>query len=148
MNSQIRGVATDFFPKGGNEGRAETKRKHDTSRAFLPRAGESGTEVLGVGWHPVAGSGAYFGFLVSGHAEESEENTSMEALLHVNNLRGWGHPLIELSGDIAQIGVQALLQGFIEDNLCQTTDQSEDLSLRHKGLWVGCAGAHGLPALA
>lgn len=88
------------------------------------------------------GPGAYFGFLVSGHAEESEENTSMEAFLHVNNFRGRGHPLIELSGDIAQIGVQALLQGFIEDNLCRTTDQSEDLSLRHKGLWVDCAGAH------
>ena len=85
---------------------------------------------------------------MSGHAEKSEENTSMEAFLHVNNLRGWGHPLIKLSGDIAQIGVQALLQGFIEDNLWQTTDQSEDLSLRPRGLWVDCAGAHSLPALA
>lgn len=85
---------------------------------------------------------------MSGHAEEGEENTSMEPFLHVNNLRGRGHPLVELSGDIAQIGVQALLQGFIEDNLCQMTDQSKDLSLRPKGLWVDCAGAHGLPALA
>lgn len=118
------------------------------SEPSFPGAGESGTEVLGVRWRPVAGSGAYFGFLMSGHAEESEENTSMEPFLHVNNLRGRGHPLVELSGDIAQIGVQALLQGFIEDNLCQTTDQSKDLSLRPKGLWVDCARAHGLPALA
>lgn len=41
VNSQIRGVATDFFPKGGNEGGGETKRKLDTSRAFqsLPSQG-------------------------------------------------------------------------------------------------------------
>lgn len=41
----------------------------------------------------------------------------MEALLHVNNLRGWGHPLVELPGNIMQVGVQALLQGLVEDNL-------------------------------
>lgn len=60
---------------------------------------------------------------MSGHAEEGEKNTSMEASLHVNNLRGWGHPLIELSGHIAQVGVQALLQGLVEDNLSQATEE-------------------------
>lgn len=85
---------------------------------------------------------------MSRHAEEGEKNTSVEALLHVNNLRGRGHPLVELSGDIAQVGVQALLQGLIKDNLSQVTQESEDLSLRLKGMWVDCTGARGPSTLA
>lgn len=85
---------------------------------------------------------------MSGHAEEGEKNTPMEALLHVNNLRGWGHPLIKLPGDIVQVRVQALLQGLVEDNLSQATEESEDLSLRPKALWVDCTGAHSPSALA
>lgn len=85
---------------------------------------------------------------MSGHAEEGEKNASMEALLHVNNLGGWGHPLVELSGDIVQVGVQALLQGLIEDNLSQATEESKDLLPTHKGLWVDCAGARGPSAQA
>lgn len=69
-------------------------------------------------------------------------------LLHVSNLRGWGHPLIKLSGHIAQVGVQALLQGLIEDNLSQATEESKDRSLSPKGLWVDCAEACGPSALA
>lgn len=85
---------------------------------------------------------------MSGHSEEGEKNASMEALLHVNNLRGWGHPLIKLSGDIVQVGVQALLQGLIEDNLSQATEESKDLLPRPQGLWVDCAGARSPSALA
>lgn len=85
---------------------------------------------------------------MSGHAEKGEKNASMEALLHVNNLGGWGHPLVELSGNIVQVGVQALLQRLIEDNLSQATQESKDLLLTPKGLWVDCAGAHGPSALA
>ena len=46
------------------------------------------------------GNEVIFGFLVSGHAKEGEKNTLVEALLHVNDLRGWGHPLVEISEDI------------------------------------------------
>lgn len=72
----------------------------------------------------------------------------MEALLHVNNLRGWGHPLVELPGNIVQVGVQALLQSLVEDHLSQATKESKDLSLRPMDLWVNCARAHGPSALA
>lgn len=85
---------------------------------------------------------------MSGHADEGEENASVEALLHINNLRGWGHPLVELPGNIVQVGVQALLQGLVEDNLSQATEESEGLSLRPKDLWVDCARAHSPSALA
>jgi hypothetical protein len=47
-------------------------------------------------------------------------------LLHISNLRGWGHPLVKFSGDIVQVGVQALLQGLVEDNLSQEMEQIED----------------------
>ena len=77
---------------------------------------------------------------MSGHAKEGEKNTSVEALLHVNDLRGRGHPLVELSGDIVQVGVQALLQSLVEDNLSQATEDSKGSSLRPKGVWVDCAG--------
>lgn len=87
---------------------------------------ESGTGVLAVKWTLVTGSQAYFGFLVRGHSKEGEENTPVQVLLHVSNLRGWGHPLIKLSGYIVQVGVQALLQGLIKDNLSQVREESKD----------------------
>lgn len=79
---------------------------------------------------------------MSGHAEEGEKNTAMEALLHVSNLGGRGHPLVELPGNIVQVGVQALLQGLVEDDLSQATEESKGCS-RHpracgwteQGLW-------------
>lgn len=67
-----------------------------------------------------------FGFLVRGHSKEGEENTSVQVLLHVSNLRGRGHPLIKLSGYIVQVGVQALLQGLIKNNLSQVREESKD----------------------
>lgn len=110
--------------------------------SILPKLSFPGVKAWhrGVRWRPVTGSGAYFGFLVSGHAEEGEKNTSVEALLHVNHLGGRSHPLVKLSGDIAQVGVQTLLQSLIEDNLGQVTAESKDWSLRPTGLWVDYAG--------
>ena len=93
----------------------------------------------GVRWRgrPVTGPGAYFGFLVRGHTEEGEKNAAVEAPLHVNNLGGRGHPLVELPGHIAQVGVQALLQGLVEDDLRQATgEQPVTASLGSKGLWT------------
>lgn len=111
---------TDCFPNGRNESGGETKRKLDTSRACIPMGAGP---ARGVRWRgrPVTGPGAYFGFLVRGHTEEGEKNAAVEAPLHVNNLGGRGHPLVELPGHIAQIGVQALLQGLVEDDLRQAT---------------------------
>lgn len=120
-----QGGGTDFFPNRRNKGRAETKRKRDTSRAFLPRT-ERTQWGVGCRGQPVTGPGAYFGFLVSGHAEEGEKNTAMETLLHVSNLGGRGHPLVELPGNMVQVGVQALLQGLVEDDLSRATEESQD----------------------
>lgn len=72
---------------------------------------------------------------MSGHAEEGEKNTAMETLLHVRNLGGRGHPLVELAGHMVQVGVQALLQGLIEDDLSQATEESKGLFPTPKGLW-------------
>lgn len=69
---------------------------------------------------------------MSGHAEEGEKNTAMETLLHVRNLGGRGHPLVELSGNMVQIGVQALLQGLVEDDLSQATEENR-ACYRHPG---------------
>lgn len=82
--------------------------------------------MLGVKWTLVTGLQAYFGFLVSGHSKEGEENTSVQVLLHVSNLRGWGHPLIKFSGHIVQVGVQALLQALIKDDLSQVREENKD----------------------
>lgn len=81
----------------------------------------------GVSWRgrPVTGPGAHFGFLVRGHTEEGEKNAAVEAPLHVNDLGGRGHPLVELPGHMAQIGVQALLQGLVKDDLGQATGDSQ-----------------------
>jgi hypothetical protein len=77
VNQRRRKVAQVLSSMVGTEVKRKERGNLIASRAFLPRGRESGTEVSGGRWRPVTGSEAYFGFLVSGHAEEGEENTSV-----------------------------------------------------------------------
>ena len=83
-----------------------------------------------------------------GHPEEGEKNAAVEAPLHVNDLGGRGHPLVELPGHIAQVGVQALLQGLVEDDLSQATGEQPGCVTEARGPEGGRCGAHGRSALA
>ena len=143
------------LPTGGNTGRnagdLAAQRTREAAQTSSPvagvKAGDKGETRYfqslhsqgrgGVSWwgRPATGPGAHFGFLVRGHTEEGEKNAAVEAPLHVNDFGGRGHPLVELPGHMAQIGVQALLQGLIKDDLGQATGDSQAEPLRPEGLW-------------
>lgn len=82
------------------------------------------------------------------NAKETTGEAALKREKHVNDLGGRGHPLIELPGHIAQVGVQALLQGLVEDDLSQATGEQPGCITEARGPVGGRCGAHGRSALA
>lgn len=144
LRQRGREVAQISSPAAGIKAeRDKEETRHPQS--LPPREGQGArTEVSGVGGDPSRDRGPYFGFLVRGHAQEGEEHAAVQALLHVRHRGGRGLPLVELAGHVAQVGVQALLQGLIEDDLSQATEGSRGLRPHTPGgLGAGRAGARG-----
>ena len=61
----------------------------------------------------------YLGLLVSGHSEESQEDTPMKTFLHVIHLWMAIQQRIKLARGIAQVGIQTLLKRLIKYYLAQ-----------------------------